>query len=44
MATVQELLVKITGDASGFQKALKETKNAATEIGRSEERPCRERV
>ena len=33
MATVQELLVKITGDASGFQQALKETKNAATEIG-----------
>lgn len=33
MATVQELLVKITGDASQFKKAVNETKSAATEIG-----------
>lgn len=33
MATVQELLVKITGDASSFTKAINETKNAGTQIG-----------
>lgn len=33
MATVQELLVKITGDASSFKKAMEETKNAGTQIG-----------
>lgn len=33
MATVQELLVKITGDASNFKKAIDETKNSATQIG-----------
>lgn len=33
MATVQELLVKITGDASSFMKAINETKNAGTQIG-----------
>lgn len=38
MATVQELLVKITGDASSFTKAIKETKNSATEIGSSFEK------
>lgn len=33
MATVQELLVKITGDASNFTKAIEETKNAGTQVG-----------
>ena len=33
MATVQELLVKINGDASGFSKAISDVQNAATSIG-----------
>lgn len=33
MATVQELLVKINGDASGFSKAISEVKSAADSIG-----------
>lgn len=33
MATVQELLVKINGDASGFSKAISDVKSAATSIG-----------
>lgn len=33
MATVQELLVKINGDASGFSKAITDVKSAATSIG-----------
>lgn len=38
MATVQELLVKITGDASNFSKAIKETQNAGASVGQAFEK------